>query len=81
LAGHIAEATGWPIKTALMTIAIGFSTLILPYQVPPIVVGLQAANITVRTALRVTAVLALISIIALIPLSYLWWKSIGYFGN
>ena len=81
LAGHIAEATGWPIKTALMTIAIGFSTLILPYQVPPIVVGLQAANITVRTALRVTAVLALISIIALIPLSYLWWKAIGYFGN
>ncbi len=81
LAGHIAEATGWPIKTALMTIAVGFSTLILPYQVPPVVVGLQAANITVRTALRMTAVLALISIVALIPLSYLWWRIIGYFGG
>jgi len=81
LAGHIAEATGWPIKTALMTIAVGFSTLILPYQVPPVVVGLQAANLSVRSALRVTAVLAFISIVALIPLSYLWWRVIGYFGG
>ncbi|MGA0032238.1 MAG: SLC13 family permease [Burkholderiales bacterium] len=81
LAGHIAEATGWPIKTALMTIAIGFSTLILPYQVPPVVVGLQVAHLSVRTALGITAVLALISIVALIPLSYLWWRVIGYIGS
>lgn len=81
LAGHIAEATGWPIKTALMTIAIGFSTLILPYQVPPVVVGLQVAHLSVRTALGITAVLALISIVALIPLSYAWWRIIGYFGS
>jgi hypothetical protein len=25
--------------------------------------------------------LALISIFALIPLHYLWWRVIGYFGN
>lgn len=81
LAGHVAEATGWPIKTALMTIAIGFSTLILPYQVPPVVVGLQVAHLSVRTALGITAVLALISIVALIPLSYAWWRVIGYFGS
>ncbi len=81
LVGYFAEATGWPIKTALMTIAVGFSNMILPYQVPPVVVGLQAASVSVRTALRLTVPLALISIVALIPLSYLWWRIIGYFGS
>ena len=39
LAGAIADASGWPIQTALMTFAVGFSTLLLPYQAPPMVVG------------------------------------------
>jgi anion transporter len=81
LAGHFAEATGWPLKTALMTSAIGFSTVILPYQVPPVVVGLQVAHLSVQTAIRVTVPLAAISIIGLIPLNYVWWRLIGYFGN
>lgn len=81
LAGHFAEATGWPLKTALMTSAIGFSTVILPYQVPPVVVGLQLAQLSVQTAMRVTVPLAAISIVVLIPLSYAWWRLIGYFGN
>lgn len=81
LAGHFAEATGWPLKTALMTSAIGFSTVILPYQVPPVVVGLQLAQLSVQTAMRVTVPLAAISIIGLIPLNYVWWWLIGYFGK
>ena len=81
LAGHFAEAAGWPLNAALMTMAVGFSTLILPYQVPPVVVGLQVANLSVKTALRLTVPLALASMITLIPLNYLWWKWIGYFGN
>lgn len=81
LAGHFAEATGWPLKTALMTSAIGFSTVILPYQVPPVVVGLQVAQLSVQTAIRVTVPLAAISIIGLIPLNYFWWHLIGYFAK
>jgi anion transporter len=81
LAGHFAEATGWPIQAALMTSAVGFSTLLLPYQAPPVVVGMQLAHLKVRDALRLSVPLALISIFALIPLHYLWWRVIGYFGN
>lgn len=81
LAGHFAEAAGWPLKAALMTMAVGFSTLIMPYQVPPVVVGMQVANLSLRTALRMTVPLALISIVTLIPLNYLWWRLIGYFGH
>lgn len=81
LAGHFAEAAGWPLKAALMTTAVGFSTLLLPYQAPPVVVGMQMASLKLRDALRLTVPLALISVIALIPLHYLWWRVIGYFGH
>jgi anion transporter len=80
LAGQFAEATGWSIKTSLMISAIGFNTMILPYQVPPVVVGMQAAGISLRATLRVALPLALVGIVVFLPLEYLWWRMIGYFG-
>ncbi|MCW5605343.1 MAG: anion permease, partial [Burkholderiales bacterium] len=72
LAGDFAQAAGWPLQAALMTMAVGFSTLLLPYQAPPVVVGMQMASLRLRDALRLTVPLALISIFVLIPLHYLW---------
>lgn len=80
LAGQFAAAAGWPIEAALMTIAVGFTTIILPYQVPPVMVGLQAAGLDLRTTLRFTTPLALFSLLVLIPLDYGWWRLIGYLG-
>jgi di/tricarboxylate transporter len=80
LAGHFAEAAGWPLKAALMTAAVGFTTLILPYQVPPVMVGVQIAGINVRTVLRLSVPLMLVSFAILLPLDYAWWRLIGYFG-
>jgi di/tricarboxylate transporter len=81
LAGHFAEATGWSIKASLMIMAVGFSNVILPYQVPPVVVGLQVARLPVLAAVPLTLALSLVSIIVLIPLNYLWWRLIGFFGG
>ena len=81
LAGQFAEASGWSIKASLMTIAVGFSTIILPYQVPPVMVGLQSAGISLRTTLKFTVPLAAISILVLIPIDYFWWRLIGYIGK
>jgi anion transporter len=80
LAGQFAEATGWSIKTALMISAVGFNTMILPYQVPPVVVGMQAAGISLATTLRLIVPLAVLGILVFLPLEYLWWRLIGYFG-
>ena len=80
LAAHVAEAAGWPIKSALMTLAIGFSTMILPHQVPPVVVGLHVANIPFGVAMRYTLPIAAVSLFILLPIDYLWWRLIGYFG-
>jgi di/tricarboxylate transporter len=78
LADNLAQAADWPIEAVLMTMAVGFTTMILPYQVPPVVVGLHAAGISVRKALRIVLPVALVSIVVLIPLNYLWWWLIGY---
>lgn len=80
LAAHFAEATGWPLKAVLMTMAVGYSTMLLPHMVPPVVVGFQVAGIRFRDAMRFVAPMALVSIVFLLPLDYLWWRLIGYFG-
>lgn len=80
LAQQIAEATGWPLNSALMTAALGFSNVLLPYAVPPLVVGMQIAGIGLRDGARYTLMLAVLSLAVLMPLNYLWWRAIGYFG-
>jgi len=80
LAQQFADAAAWPLKTALMTMAVGFSTMILPHQVPPVVVGMQAAGLRFASMLRLAVPLALFSIVVLFPLHYFWWRLIGAFG-
>jgi hypothetical protein len=80
LAQQIADATGWPLQSALMSAALGFSNILLPYAVPPLVVGMQIAGIRYRVAARYTLALALPSFVVLLPIDFLWWRTIGYFG-
>ncbi len=80
LAAPFAEAAGWPLAAALMTIAVGYNLAILPYQIPPIVIGMHAGRIAAGTALRVMLPLAGLGIVVFMPLEYLWWRLIGYFG-
>ncbi|MCC7080640.1 MAG: anion permease [Burkholderiales bacterium] len=79
LAEQIAGASGWSLEAAIMTAALGFSNIVLPYAVPPLVVGMQLAGIGFRAAARYTLLVALPSILVLLPLNYLWWRFIGYF--
>lgn len=80
LAAGFADATGWPLKTALMTLAVGFSTMLLPYQVPPMVVGMEASRLRIATVLRISLPLAFFGLVALLPLQYLWWRLLGAFN-
>lgn len=80
LAQQIVQATGWPLESVLMTSALGFSNVLLPYAVPPLVVGMQIAGVGLRDASRYTLALALASMAMLLPLDYFWWRFIGQFG-
>jgi hypothetical protein len=81
LASHFAEATGWPLKAALMTIALGFTTAVFPFQAPPVMVGVQVAGLKIRRVLRLSVPLVLVSLLGLMPINYFWWRAIGYFGK
>ena len=80
LASHFAEAAGWPLRAVLMTIVLGFTTAIFPFQAPPLLVGVQLAGLSLRRVLRVTVPLAIVSLFVLLPINYFWWRAIGYFG-
>jgi anion transporter len=79
LAEYFAQATGWPLQTALMVFAVGFSTFLLPYQVPPAMVGLQLGALRVAPMLKIALPVAAFSLIVMLPLQYWWWRAIGYF--
>ncbi|MBG0775142.1 MAG: anion permease [Desulfovibrionaceae bacterium] len=77
LAGHIAQAAHLPVETLLALMVPAFSTVLLPYQAPPVIVGSAAAGITYRNMLAACLGLAALTIFVLFPLDLLWWKLIG----
>ncbi len=79
LAGRLAEATGWPIAAVVMTQVVAFSATWLPYQVPPLVVGLQMGGVRARDAARLMVPMAALTLILLAPLAYAWWRMAGLF--
>lgn len=80
LAGQISALTGFPIETVLMSQVIGYASIFLPYQVPPVVVGLYLGGISIRDGAKITLALAAVAVFLLIPLNYLWWSWLGLFG-
>lgn len=78
LSNELSQASGFPIKSIFMTQILGMSTTIFPYQAPPVLIGLQLADVKISEALKVCLYLAVISIFLLLPLNYLWWKLLGW---
>ena len=77
IAADLTAATGWTLDAVIMTQVVGFSTVFLPYQVPPIVVGLALARTRTRDAVRAMLWLAVISLGLLVPINYIWWRALG----
>lgn len=77
LAGPITELTGMGLPGVLMTQLLGISTIMLPYQAPPLIVTLSLSQ--VRTADMTKACLILAALVTLLgaPINYLWWRAIG----
>ena len=48
--------------------------MIFPYQGGPILVGLRLGGATLMDGLRVTLPIALITVVALLPLQFYWWR-------
>ena len=79
LAGLLAEAGNLPLQTVLMTQTVGFAAMLLPYQSAPVMVALQLAGVRLAAGAKLSLLLGSITLLALVPLDYLWWLWLGYF--
>lgn len=78
MAQDLADVTGLSLPAVLMTQVVGFSSPIFPYQVGPLVVAMQLSGEKIGALARVTIPLALISLVGLAPVDFLWWKLLGW---
>ncbi|MNH02312.1 hypothetical protein D3C79_615500 [compost metagenome] len=80
LAQVLSEGSGLPLTTVLMTQVIGYATPLLPYQASPIVVAMGMGKVPPREGLKLCLLLALLTFGLLVPLDYLWFGLLGWFG-
>jgi len=78
LAAEISQVTNMPIQSVLMMQVVGFSTMIFPYQAPPVIVAMQLSGEKLQHTLKPVMLVACTSFIILIPLDYLWWHITGW---
>ncbi|MBB4266699.1 SLC13 family permease [Roseospira visakhapatnamensis] len=73
----VAAATGWTLEAVAMTQVIGFSTVLLPYQAPPLIVAMQLGGLPAREMARMCLITAGLTIVMLWPIDYVWWRFLG----
>ena len=78
MAADFANLSGFSVPAVLMTQVIGFSTVLFPYQVAPLILAMQLSKESLGSLLKVTLPLALITILFLMPLDYLWWLALNW---
>lgn len=78
MAGDFAQITGFSLPAVIMTQVIGFSTVIFPYQVGPLVVAMQLSKEPLSKLLKITLPLTAITVVLLMPLDFLWWQLLGW---
>lgn len=78
MAPELAQASGFSLAAVLMTQVIGFSTVIFPYQVGPLIVAMQLSGERLGHLLRIALPLALLTFVVILPLDYLWWRLLGW---
>ncbi|WP_337263837.1 MULTISPECIES: SLC13 family permease [unclassified Serratia (in: enterobacteria)] len=78
LAPVLADGSGLPLMTVLMTQVIGYSTPLLPYQASPIVVAMGMGKVPPREGLKLCLLLAVLTFGLLVPLDYLWFRVLGW---
>lgn len=78
MAPELATASGFSLPAVLMTQVIGFSTVLFPYQVSPLVVAMQLSGEKLGHLLKITLPLALLTLVLIMPMDYLWWHLLGW---
>ncbi|RIA56241.1 SLC13 family permease [Dichotomicrobium thermohalophilum] len=77
IAGELGQASEIPLMGVLMAQLVGFSSALLPYQAPPLIVLLSLCKVRFRDVVKVIMLVALATLFLGVPVAYLWWGSLG----
>lgn len=77
LTPSMSAATGWSYNAVAMAHNIGFSTTFIPYQSPPLLIGIALARIPIGALTRLCVVSAVVTSVVGIPLTWLCWVWLG----
>lgn len=77
LAEPLREASGLPLETVLASVVLSYSTTLLPYQVPPIILAAGLAGARLSDATKLVAMVAAASVVLILPANFLWWRALG----
>jgi di/tricarboxylate transporter len=80
LARGLSQATGLPLDTVLLSETLGFSTTVLPYQSPPLVVSASLCDLPRGATARLSLAVFAASVLVVLPLDYGWWRLLGRLG-
>ncbi len=80
LSQDLAIASGLPLRTILMSYVVGYSMVLMPYQVPPLIIAMQLGGVSLRDGTKITLTIVAISFVVLMPINYLWWNWLGMFN-
>lgn len=80
LAAQIADATGWPLATAVQAQLLSWTMAVFPYQLPPLLLAIYIAGIPPAALVRVLVAMTATAWIAILPLTWAWWSLLGMFG-
>lgn len=78
LAEQISQMTGMSIEAVLMTQVFGFSTVVFTYQSVPLMMAIPLAGVDLKHVARLCLFLAVLTVLFLLPLHYLWWQLLGW---
>lgn len=80
LAGTLADAAALPVPAVLMMTVVGYSTVILPYQTPPLIIAMQLGQVPIAAGNKLCLAVLAVTVVVLLPLDYLWWRALGWIG-
>lgn len=77
-AESLSQATGLSLEVISMTQIIGIATPLIPYQAPPLIVAMSLSKVPNAVFFRLCLWLAFAVTVVGIPLTYFWWRLIGF---
>ncbi|SBS34728.1 Inner membrane protein YbhI [Marinomonas aquimarina] len=77
LAGDLADITGLSSYAIVMSQVMAFSTVLLPYQAPPLITAMALGKLPLALVSKVCLVTFAITIVLLLPLNFVWWHFMG----